>query len=367
MLAAMTTPPRRIVLTGGGSAGHVTPNLALVPELRKMGFAIEYVGSRTGIERELVLAAGLPYHPIDTGKLRRYASWQNLIDPFRTVAGVFQSLGLLRRIRPDVVFSKGGFVAVPVVLAAWLSRIPAVVHESDRSPGLANRLAIPLATRVLTSFEETAARIGPRDRVLCTGAPIRPELLAGDPARAARRFGLEPDRSTVLVFGGSLGARAINTVVGELARALPADLQIVHVCGAGNLDPALASTAHYRAFEYLKEDFPDALAAADVVVSRAGANSLAELLVLRKPAVLIPLPGEASRGDQIQNAERHAERGYGVVLPQAELTRERLEQAVRRLLAERAAYVERMARDTPADAARTIASVLDSVARAART
>jgi UDP-N-acetylglucosamine--N-acetylmuramyl-(pentapeptide) pyrophosphoryl-undecaprenol N-acetylglucosamine transferase len=362
----MTNRERTVVLTGGGTAGHVTPNLALLPALRAAGFHIEYVGAKAGIERELVTAEGLPYHSVETGKLRRYASWQNWIDPLRVVQGVGQAYRILNRVRPDVVFSKGGYVAVPVVLGAWLHRIPVVVHESDRSPGLANRIAFPFCARICTSFEESAARLrasmpARARRIVCTGSPVRRALLAGDRARAERRFGLDPSRSLVLVFGGSLGARAINAVVGEFARALPSDLQLIHVCGKGNLDPQLANLAHYHAFEYLQQDFADALARADAVVSRAGANSLSELLALRKPAVLIPLPSDRSRGDQIENAQYYTERGYGLLLPQAELNRERLEESIRSLLNGAALFRQRMETDTPGDAAAAIVAQLDQV------
>jgi UDP-N-acetylglucosamine--N-acetylmuramyl-(pentapeptide) pyrophosphoryl-undecaprenol N-acetylglucosamine transferase len=362
----MTSRDRCVVLTGGGTAGHVTPNLALLPGLRAAGFHIEYVGSRTGIERELVASEGLPYHMVQTGKLRRYASWQNWLDPLRVALGIGQAYRILGRVRPDVVFSKGGYVAVPVVIGAWLHRIPVIVHESDRSPGLANRLAFPFAARICTSLEETAATLrssmpARAERIVCTGSPVRPALLAGDRARAERRFGLDPARSLVLVFGGSMGARAINAVVGELARSLPPDLQILHVCGRGNLDPGLANVPHYHAFEYLQEDFADALARADAVVSRAGANSLFELLALRKPAVLIPLPSDRSRGDQIENAEHHTQRGYGLLLPQAELNRERLEQAIRSLLRGAERFRQQMASDMPPDAATAIVALLDQV------
>jgi UDP-N-acetylglucosamine--N-acetylmuramyl-(pentapeptide) pyrophosphoryl-undecaprenol N-acetylglucosamine transferase len=363
------TAPRRIVLTGGGSAGHVTPNLALLPRLREQGWEIEYIGSRSGIERELVQTAGLPYHAIDSGKLRRYASWQNWIDPLRVLSGLAQAYRILGRLAPDAVFSKGGYVTVPVVIAAWLRRIPVVVHESDRSPGLANRMAFPFAARICTAFQDTAAQLqrsvrdGPQ-RVIWTGSPIRFELMLGDALRAERHFGLDSSRSLVLIVGGSLGARAINTVTGELARSLPNDLEILHICGKGNLDPELAGIRHYHAFEYLQEQYADALARADVVVSRAGANSLAELIALHKPALLIPLPADASRGDQIENARLYTERGYGLLLPQSELDRTQLEHAIRRVLAEAPLFRERLAGDIHRDAAKTITGILSELKQA---
>ena len=303
------------MLTGGGTAGHVTPNLALLPALRARGFEPVYVGSRDGIERRLASEAGLAYHAVRTGKLRRYRSLQNLVDPFRILLGTLEAILLLRRLAPAVVFSKGGFVGVPVVVGAWVNRIPVVVHESDLTPGLANRLSFPFARRICLAFRETASRLAGRE-VVYTGTPVRASLLAGERARGLARFRLDPARRTVLVFGGSQGARAINEAVRAALPSLPRELQVLHVCGAGNVEPALEGRDDYRQYEYLDSDFGDAFACADVVVSRAGANSLAELLALRKPAVVIPLPRSASRGDQIDNARLFADKGYGLVLDQ---------------------------------------------------
>lgn len=364
----MAERPKRVVLTGGGTAGHVTPNLALLPRLRERGWDVRYIGSHSGIERELVTAQGVPYDAIDSGKLRRYASLRNWTDPLRVMRGAAQAYRILARSAPDIVFSKGGYVTVPVVFAAALRGIPVVVHESDRSPGLANRLTFPFAARICASFEDSAEHLRRRmrrrrDRVVYTGSPIRPELLAGDAARAQARLGLDPQRALVLVVGGSLGARAINSAVFELARALPGDLQIVHVCGKGNLEPTLAGVPHYHAFEYLKAEYGDVLARADVVVSRAGANSLAELIALRKPALLIPLPEAASRGDQVQNARAHVDAGYGALLEQEHLDAARLLEAIRSALAAGPQMSARMARDRAVDAAATIVDLLGEVAR----
>jgi UDP-N-acetylglucosamine--N-acetylmuramyl-(pentapeptide) pyrophosphoryl-undecaprenol N-acetylglucosamine transferase len=361
MLAAMSSR-RTIVLTGGGTAGHVTPNLALLPLLRARGYHVEYVGSYDGIERRLCAEAQLPYHAISVGKLRRYASWQNLVDPFRTVWGVAQTTALLGRLRPRVVFSKGGFASVPVVIGAALRRIPSVVHESDLSPGLANRLSFPFASRICVAYQETLARIPKGATAVHTGTPIRPELLAGDRTRGLARFTLEPGRPTVLVFGGSLGARALNEATRALVRKGSGNFQFIHVCGGGNLDPELNDRSAYRQFEYLHAEFADALACADAVVARGGANSLSELMALRKPAIIVPLPAEASRGDQIENAHRFAERGYGIVLPQAELNEDRLRSELGALLASSERFVAAMGRDAPPDSASSIVALLDELA-----
>ena len=352
------TPSRgSIVLTGGGTAGHVTPNLALLSALRARGFESVYVGSVSGIERRLAEEAGLRYHAVQTGKLRRYASLENFLDPLRILVGVVQATLLLARLRPSVVFSKGGFVGVPVVVAAWLNRIPVVVHESDLTPGLANRLSFPFAKRICLSFRETEQRLSGRD-VVYTGTPVRQSLTAGDRGKGQREFGLDPARRTILVFGGSQGAQAINTQVRAALPSLPEDLQLLHVCGAGNLESDLEGREGYRQYEYLDADFGDAFACADVVVSRAGANSLAELIALRKPAVVIPLPTAASRGDQIDNARLFADKGYGLVLAQADLTPESLLESVQAALEGAADFAEAMDRDDSHDPIERIADLL---------
>ena len=349
-----------LLLTGGGTAGHVSPNIALLPVLRARGFQVEYVGSHDGIERELCERAGLPFHAVHVGKLRRYASVQNLLDPFRTLQGINEAQQLIRRLRPVAVFSKGGFVGVPPVVAAWLCGVPAIVHESDLSPGLANRLCFPFAARVCVTFEETLARV-PRSKGVHTGTPIRRELLAGDAAKARERWKLDPGLRTLVVFGGSQGARALNDAVRALLRAGLTGWQVLHVCGPGNLDPELEKRAGYHQFEYLHADWPDALAAADAVLCRGGANSLVEMVALRKLAIVVPLPAVASRGDQLENARRYAQRGYGLTVPQAELTPERLRAALDELLRRGPELSAALRRDAPFDSAEKIADLIDEL------
>lgn len=353
---------RKVVLTGGGTAGHVTPNLALLPTLRQRGFEIEYVGSLRGIERRLATEAGLPYHAVHTGKLRRYLSLENLLDPFRLLLGIVEAALLLRKLRPNVVFSKGGFVGVPVVVGAWLNRIPVVVHESDLTPGLANKLSFPFARRVCLAFRETHAPDASAHWVY-TGTPVRRSLLAGDRARGIETFGLDAARRTLLVFGGSQGAQAINAMVREALPEIGRTLQVLHVCGDGNLEPALSGRSGYRQFEYLDDAFADAFACADVVVSRAGANSLAELIALRKPAVVIPLPTLASRGDQIDNARLYEEKGFGLVAEQASLTGSVLVAKLEEALARADALIAAMDRAEPGDPADRVVDLLEEVAR----
>lgn len=324
---------KKIVLTGGGTAGHVIPNLALLPLLERAGFAVEYIGSGQGIERRLAEEAGVPFHGIPSGKLRRYFDTRNFTDPFRVVAGAFRAWRLLGRIRPAVVFSKGGFVTVPVVLAAAARGIPVVLHESDMTPGLANRLCLPFASRVCASFEETLRHL-PAGKGILTGTPIRRGLADGDRARGLRFLALEDDpaRPLLLVVGGSLGSRALNRAVRDALPALTGRFRIAHVCGKGGVDAGYGDREGYRQLEYVGAELPDVFAAADLVLSRAGANALFEILALQKPNLLVPLPLGASRGDQILNARAFAARGYSRVLPEEEIRGDRLPRELEALL-----------------------------------
>lgn len=353
---------KKIVLTGGGTAGHVIPNLALVPLLEKEGIAVEYIGSEAGIEKRLVAEKGIPFHGIPSGKLRRYFDLKNLTDPFRVAAGVFKAWALLGRIKPGLVFSKGGFVAVPVVLAARVRGIPVILHESDMTPGLANRLCIPFATKVCASFRETLAHL-PAGKAVHTGTPIRAELFAGDRAEglAFLRFAEEPSKPLLLAMGGSLGSRALNRALREALPALAGRFRVAHICGKGALDPALEGSADYRQFEYVGPELADVLAAADLVLSRAGANAIFELLALQKPNILVPLPLSASRGDQILNARAFAAQGYSRVLPEEEIRDDRLPREIEALLAGAGGYREAMRRSPERNGA---AAVLDQIRRA---
>jgi UDP-N-acetylglucosamine--N-acetylmuramyl-(pentapeptide) pyrophosphoryl-undecaprenol N-acetylglucosamine transferase len=308
----------KILFTGGGTAGHVTPNIALIEETRKRGWLCSYVGSLSGIEHDMIAALDVPFHGIASGKLRRYFSWQNFIDPLFVVFGFLQSLVICLREKPDVVFSKGGFVSVPVVAAAWLLRIPVISHESDVSPGLANRLAYPFCRRICVTFEETR-RYLPGDKVVVAGTPIRASLLNGDVVRGREYLGFDGAKDILLVFGGSLGARVINEQLRSVLPALLEVFDIVHVTGNDNVDDALAQPGYVQK-EFIREQFGDVLAAASLVVSRAGANSLYELFVTRKPHLLVPLTLAASRGDQIENAAIFEARGFSRVVREEALS-----------------------------------------------
>ena len=235
---------KKIVLTGGGTAGHVTPNIALLPGLQKLGYQIDYIGSYEGIEKRLIESYHIPYHGISSGKLRRYFDVKNFTDPFKVLKGYHQAVRLLGKLKPDIVFSKGGFVSVPVVLAAKHRRIPVIIHESDITPGLANKLAIPSATKVCCNFPETLQYL-PKGKAILTGSPIRSELLQGSKEKALEFCGFEKGKPVMLVIGGSIGSVFINQVVREALPQLLKEYQVIHLCGKGNLDSSLAQTKGY--------------------------------------------------------------------------------------------------------------------------
>lgn len=334
---------KRIVLTGGGTAGHVTPNIALIPELQKQGYDIHYIGSYNGIESQLIGDLGIPYYGISSGKLRRYIDVKNLSDPFKVVKGLGQARHLLGKIKPDVVFSKGGFVAVPVVLAAKSRGIPCVIHESDMTPGLANKICIPCAHRVCTNFPETMKHL-PANKAVLTGSPIRQELFQGDKAKGLAFCKFQSGKPVILIIGGSLGAAAVNDAVRAILPKLLERFQIIHLCGKGKVDDSLQGTAGYVQYEYIKEELSDLMAAADIMISRAGANAICEILALRKPNILIPLSAEASRGDQILNAASFEKSGYSIVIQENEISNDKLYDAVISAYENRAKYEKAMAK-----------------------
>lgn len=345
-------------MTGGGTAGHVTPNIALMPALRKEGFEISYIGSYDGIEKRLIEEQSIPYYGISSGKLRRYFNPKNFSDPFRVIKGYGQSIKLLKKIKPDVVFSKGGFVSVPVVLAAKFCRIPAIIHESDITPGLANKLAIPGAVKVCCNFPETLNYL-PKEKAVLTGSPIRQELLKGS-ADAGRTYCKFPEASkpVILIIGGSSGSRAINNTVRELLPQLLPDYNVIHLCGKGNLDTSLTQTAGYLQLEYANQELADLFALSDLVISRAGANAICELLALHKPNILIPLSANASRGDQILNANSFQAQGFSYVLEEENLSPETLRSAITHVIAEKESYISAMKNSQTRDSIETIVNLI---------
>ncbi|OON94954.1 MAG: undecaprenyldiphospho-muramoylpentapeptide beta-N-acetylglucosaminyltransferase [Candidatus Epulonipiscioides saccharophilum] len=313
---------KKIVLTGGGTAGHVTPNIALLPRLRADLWHIEYIGSKTGIEKELITKEGILYHEISSGKLRRYLTIQNLKDPFKVIYGFSEAHGLLKKIKPDIVFSKGGYVSVPVVIAAKMLKIPVIIHESDITPGLANKIASKGAKKICVNFPETLKYVG--DKGVLTGTPIRKELFTGYKTRGYHLAGFQNSKPVLLVMGGSLGSVKVNNALRESLDELLNTFNIMHICGKGNTDPTYDNKKDYKQFEYLGSELPDVFAAAEIMLSRAGANALAEIVALGLPNVLIPLSKEASRGDQILNADSMLKQGYSKVIQEEELSNELL-------------------------------------------
>lgn len=352
---------KRIVLTGGGTAGHVTPNIALLPRLKELGYDIHYVGSYTGIEKELIEQFQIPYHGISSGKLRRYFSLENFSDPFRVLKGFQEASRLMKKLKPDVIFSKGGFVSVPVVMAGKRHHVPTIIHESDMTPGLANRLSIPSATKVCCNFPETLEHL-PKDKAVLTGSPIRQELLSGNKIAALKFCGLTPDKPVIMIIGGSLGSVAVNNAVRSILPELLKDFQVIHLCGKDKTDESLNSLEGYVQFEYVQHELKDLFALTDIVISRAGANAICELLALRKPNLLIPLSANASRGDQILNARSFERQGFSMVLEEEELNKEVLLDAIRRLYAERDVYIDAMQQSPQQDSIHTIIHLIEEAA-----
>ncbi|MBQ5426216.1 MAG: undecaprenyldiphospho-muramoylpentapeptide beta-N-acetylglucosaminyltransferase [Pseudobutyrivibrio sp.] len=348
---------KKIVMTGGGTAGHVTPNLALVPLLKEKGYEIFYIGSYNGIEKKLVENAGITYYGISSGKLRRYHDWKNFTDPFRVIKGFSEANQLLKHIQPDVVFSKGGFVSVPVVMAAARQHIPAIIHESDMTPGLANKLAIPFASKVCCNFPETMQYL-PDGKAVHTGSPIRKELFSGNREAGLAFTGFSADKPVILIMGGSIGSRFINNAVWSSLDTLLEKFQIVHLVGKGNINNDLVGRAGYQQYEFISEQLNDIFAMTDLMISRAGANSISEILALKIPNILIPLSAAASRGDQILNAESYKKQGFSTVLQEEELTGELLVSSVEDVYARRDEIKEKMASSKLLDANSTILDLI---------
>ncbi|MDO4339349.1 MAG: undecaprenyldiphospho-muramoylpentapeptide beta-N-acetylglucosaminyltransferase [Eubacteriales bacterium] len=353
---------KHIVLTGGGTAGHVTPNIALIPRLQESGYEISYIGSYEGIEKKLIEELGIPYYGISSGKLRRYFDPKNFSDPFRVLKGFGQAKKLLKELKPDVVFSKGGFVTVPVVIAAKRCKIPAIIHESDMTPGLANKLCIPSAAKICCNFPETVDSL-PKDKAVLTGTPIRQELLNGD-KEAARKFcGFTSSKPVLMVIGGSLGAASVNENIRKILPELLKEFQVIHLCGKGKTDESLNQTEGYVQYEYIKKELPDLFALADIVISRAGANAICEISALNKPNLLIPLSAKASRGDQILNARSFERQGYSMVMEEEEITETTLLNSIRELYANRQSYIDAMAASSHLDSITRITELIEECTR----
>ena len=351
---------KKIVLTGGGTAGHVTPNMALIPELKEAGYEISYIGSHTGIEKKLIADFHIPYYSISTGKLRRYFDPKNFSDPFRVMKGFFEAKQVLKKIKPDVVFSKGGFVSVPVIKAAASLGIPCILHESDMTPGLANKLSFSSAKTICCNFPETLELL-PADKAVLTGTPIRKELLRGSREIGKKFCGFKDDKPVIMVTGGSLGAQSINeTIRYALPRLLPY-FNIVHLCGKEKMDNLKLNMEGYKQFEYVKNEMKDIFAMADVVVSRAGANAICELAALRKPNILIPLSAKSSRGDQIINAKSFEKQGFSLVIDNEELDEDILVESIFDVYEHREKYITKMQESNQSGATETILKIIEDI------
>lgn len=348
---------KTIIMTGGGSSGHVTPNIALIPRLKKLGYDIHYIGTKEGIERQLIERENIPYHTISAGKLRRYFDVKNFTDILRVMNGFRQALSIMRKVKPDVVFSKGGFVSCPVVWAAWARKVPVVIHESDMTPGLTNKLSIPFASKICYTFPETESHM-PAGKAFLTGIPIRENLLRGDRQLGKKLCGFNDSRPVLMVIGGSLGSESINKALRNSLDILLKDFQICHICGKGNIDPQLKGLKGYKQFEYVNEEQPHIFAMADMVVSRAGATVLFELLELKKPNLLIPLSKRASRGDQILNAQSFEKQGFSQVLQEENLNKNTFVSGILNVYRNRSRYMEAMASSRTGNAADTIVRLL---------
>ena len=322
---------KTIVFTGGGTAGHVSPNIALIESYGADEINPLYIGSINGIEKDLLQAINIPFYPIHTGKFRRELTWKHLGEPFKLLYGMWQAYRLLRRLKPDLVFSKGGFVAVPVVWMARLCHIPVVAHESDMTPGLANRLCLPFVNKFCANFPQLLQHVKKHEAVVVTGTPVRQALIQANADKGLALSGLNRDKPIILVMGGSSGSMIINQTVRQALPQLLTAYQLIHITGKGHLDQHLVDMQGYYQLEYANTELGDLLAASDMVISRAGANAVYELLTLVKPHLLIPLSKQASRGDQIANAAYFEKLGVSLVLAQEDLNVERLLDKVQEL------------------------------------
>lgn len=353
---------KRIVLTGGGTAGHVTPNIALLPRLREEGYEVHYIGSYDGIERKLIEELDVPYYGISSGKLRRYFDPKNFSDPLKVIKGYQEASSLLKKLKPNIVFSKGGFVSVPVVLAAKRRRIPSIIHESDMTPGLANKICIPCATKVCANFPETLNNL-PKEKAILTGSPIRQELFSGNKDAGLKFCGFNKTKPVLLIIGGSLGSAVVNEAVRGILPELLKQFQIIHLCGKDKLDASLNGKEGYVQYEYIKQELSDLLAASDIIISRAGANAICEILALRKPNILVPLSAQASRGDQILNANSFKKQGFSYVLPEEELSKDSLLKAIQTVYKDKLSYTKAMEKSSLNNPIETIIQLINKTSK----
>lgn len=356
------TEQKRILFTGGGTAGHVIVNLALIPHFLENGWKVDYIGSKTGIERELI--ADIPhvtYHPIATGKLRRYMSIENFKDPFKVLKGTVEAWNIIRKTKPNIIFSKGGFVSVPVVVAGRLRRVPTIVHESDYTPGLANKLSTPFAKKILTTFPETVKYL-PDKKAVYIGAVVREELLQGKSQKGLEQTGLTQDKPILLMMGGSIGSQKLNEMLRNNLDALLQNYHVIHICGRDNLDSSIDKKGYVQ-YEYVNEELKHIFAITDYVISRAGANAIFEFLALHLPMLLIPLPLSASRGDQIDNAKSFNRAGIANVLFEENMTEDSFLEAIEQLKMESPIIKDRMEKHANKDSRQRVIQLIEEMAK----
>ncbi|HEI7359186.1 TPA: undecaprenyldiphospho-muramoylpentapeptide beta-N-acetylglucosaminyltransferase [Staphylococcus aureus] len=331
----------KIAFTGGGTVGHVSVNLSLIPTALSQGYEALYIGSKNGIEREMI-ESQLPeikYYPISSGKLRRYISLENAKDVFKVLKGILDARKVLKKEKPDLLFSKGGFVSVPVVIAAKSLNIPTIIHESDLTPGLANKIALKFAKKIYTTFEETLNYL-PKEKADFIGATIREDLKNGNAHNGYQLTGFNENKKVLLVMGGSLGSKKLNSIIRENLDVLQ-QYQVIHLTGKG-LKDAQVKKSGYIQYEFVKEDLTDLLAITDTVISRAGSNAIYEFLTLRIPMLLVPLGLDQSRGDQIDNANHFADKGYAKAIDEEQLTAQILLQELNEMEQERTRIINNM-------------------------
>lgn len=349
----------KIMFTGGGTSGHITPNIAIINELKKEN-EIVYVGGKNSMEENLINKEGIDFYGIASGKLRRYKSKENFVDVFRILKGTIQSIRLMFKLKPDLVFSKGGYVSSPVVWAAFLKRVPIIVHESDMTPGLSNRLSMPFAKKVCYTFPETEKYLKGTKNIE-TGMPIRSEILTGDAEKGLKHCDFVKDMPVVLVVGGSLGSKTINRQVRSSLNDLLKRYQVCHICGKGGIDNSLLDLEGYKQFEYVTVNLANLLKMADVVISRAGATFIFEIVSLKKPNILIPLSLNASRGDQILNAKAFEEAGYSQVVSEEQLEKISIYTVVDQVYENRQGYIDTMESRKTKNGTKKIVTVIKSL------
>lgn len=301
---------KKIMFTGGGTLGHYSPNEAIYQKLKDK-YICEYIGSKNGIEKEFASKL-MPYHQIETVKLDRTKIFKNFFIPFKLIKGIFEAKKILKQTKPDIVFSKGGFVSVPVVIAGHMLKIPCITHESDFTLGLANRIIAKKCKYVCTSFEETSKSI---KNGYYTGSIVRQQIFEGKPEIVAKKYKLDPLKKTILIVGGSLGAENLNYAIRKSLNKLT-NYNILHLTGKGKIDNSI-KFENYHQIEFAS-DIQNYFCASDIVITRGGSNTIFEILALKKPMIIVPLA--SGRGDQILNAQEFAKKGYAEVLQEKDIS-----------------------------------------------